>query len=125
MLRGWRRTGCRARWSWRGCGWRRARGLAQVLEGAELEEFLLRYSRNAMGLRLELREFNPTAEEFRKMFAAVDPIDVQMQLEFGSAESMSPGQRRRWQSQREAVFRQVLSADRFEAYLKSKVCSFL
>jgi hypothetical protein len=94
--------------------------LREVMTQTELEEFLLRYSQIARTLRLELAPANPTADEFRKVFRAVDPIEHQMQLEFGSLQTMSQQQRERYTRQRDAAIREVLGAERFQAYLVSK-----
>jgi len=55
--------------------------LAGVLDPAQLEEYQLRYSDSARGLRADLAQlkgFNVTAEEFRTMFRTIDPINEQL-----------------------------------------------
>ena len=54
--------------------------LRKVLNPDEVEEFTLRYSHNAHNLRAELRGFDPTPEEFRKVFRGIDPLEHQMAL---------------------------------------------
>src|SRR6185503_17444424 len=87
--------------------------LRQILSPDQVEEFTLRYSHNAHQLRMELAGMDPTPEEFRKIFRAIDPGDHQMQLEFGSVEAMSPKQRERYERQRDAAIKDVLSPARY------------
>ncbi len=94
--------------------------LRQVLTAEQLEEFLLRYSHVAEDLRMELIGMDPTPEEFRKIFRAIDPLDHQMQLEFGSLQAMSPRQRERYDRQREAAIEEVLGPERYQVYLLTK-----
>jgi hypothetical protein len=94
--------------------------LKQVLSAEEMEEFLLRYSQNALELRVELRSLEPTPEEFRKAFRATDPMDHEMQLEYGSKAALSEKQRERYDHQREEAIKETLGPQRFEAYLLAK-----
>ena len=94
--------------------------LRQVLTPAEVEEFTLRYSHNAYQLRMELAGMDPTPEEFRKIFRAIDASDHQMQLEYGSVEAMSPKQRERYERQRDAAIKEGLAEPRYQAYLMTK-----
>jgi len=94
--------------------------LRQVLSPEQVEEFTLRYSHNAHQLRMELAGMDPTPDEFRKIFRAIDAGDHQMQMEFGGPEAMSPKQRERYERQRDAAIKDILSPARFEAYLMTK-----
>lgn len=94
--------------------------LRQVLTPAEVEEFTLRYSHNSHQLRMELAGMDPTPEEFRKVFRAIDATDHQMQLEYGSVEAMSAKQRERYERQRDAAIKELLPEARFQAYLMTK-----
>jgi hypothetical protein len=94
--------------------------LRKILNPLEVEEFVLRYSHNAHQLRDELRGIEPTPEEFRKVFRAIDPLDHPMQLEFGGPEGMSEKQRERYQRDREAAIRESLGPERYQAYLLTK-----
>lgn len=91
--------------------------LAVVLSAEELEEFLLRYSHNANRLRTELAALEPTPEEFRTIFRAVDALEHRLQLEFGAVDSLSARQREDFERQREEAIRAVLPADRYQRYL--------
>lgn len=96
------------------------RELSEVMDAKTLQEFLLRYSQNANRLRDELRSFDPSADEFRRIFGAVDQIDHPMELEFGTVEALSPKQRERHETQRRAAVRAVLSPERYAAYLAAQ-----
>jgi hypothetical protein len=94
--------------------------LRKVLDAAALEEFLLRYSHNAHELRAQLRGFEATPEEFRKIFRAIDPIQHQLQLEYGGPEALSSQQRERYERQREVAIKEALGPQRYAEYLVTK-----
>jgi LysM repeat protein len=93
--------------------------LAKALSPQQVEEFLLRYSQNANGLRAELGQlkfFNATADEFRAIFRAADSIDMQLALLAGSTDPGSAPQRDALQQQRENAIKLALGTQRFEQY---------
>src|SRR5262245_34284464 len=96
--------------------------LRRLLNAEQLEEFLLRYSHNAHSLRQELSGMNPeaTPEEFRKIFRAIDPLQHQLQLEYGGVEALSQQQRERFERQRDAAIKEVLGTKRYEEYTVTK-----
>jgi hypothetical protein len=94
--------------------------LRKVLNGEAMEEFLLRYSHNAHQLRTELRGFETSPDEFRKIFRATDALEHQMQLEYGSMEALSAQQRDRFQSQRDTAIKEALGPKRYQDYLLVK-----
>jgi hypothetical protein len=94
--------------------------LRKVLNEDQVEEFVLRYSHNAARLREELRGLEPTPDEFRKIFRAIDPLEHQMQMEFGGPEAMSEKQRERFERQRDAAIREALAPERYQAFLLTK-----
>lgn len=94
--------------------------LRRLLNAEQLEEFLLRYSYNAHQLRLELSGFDTTQEEFRKIFRVIDPIQHQLQLEYGGPEALSQQQRERFERQRDAAITEVLGPKRYETYSVTK-----
>ena len=94
--------------------------LRKVLNDDQVEEFVLRYSHNAARLREELRGLEPTPEEFRKIFRAIDPLEHQMQMEFGGPEAMSEKQRERFERQRDEAIREALNPTRYQAFLLTK-----
>lgn len=94
--------------------------LRKVLAADAMEEFLLRYSHNAEQLRTELYGLNPTPDEFRKVFRAVDPLEHPLQLEYGGVENLSQQQRERFDRQRDAAIREALGAKRYSDFLTTK-----
>lgn len=94
--------------------------LRKVLNADGMEEFLLRYSQNAHQLRTELRGFDPTPDEFRKILRATDSMDHQLQLQFGGIEALSPQQRERHLAQRDAAIKEVVGPKRYQDYLMVK-----
>jgi hypothetical protein len=94
--------------------------LSEVLTPEELEEFLLRYSHNANRLRDELAGLEPTPEEFRKVFRAVDSLEHRLQLEYGALDSLSARQREEFARQREEAIQKALSPERYKRYLVSR-----
>lgn len=91
--------------------------LSQVLSPDELEEFLLRYSHNSSRLRQELAAMEPTPDEFRGVFRAVDSLEHRLQLEFGAVDSLSARQREEYERQREEAIKKVLPPERYQRYL--------
>lgn len=94
--------------------------LRRVLNAEGMEEFLLRYSQNASLLREELRGLDATPDEFRKILRGVDPIDHQMQLEYGTLDALSPQQRERHLALRDAAIRDALGPKRYQDFLVLK-----
>jgi hypothetical protein len=94
--------------------------LKRVLTTEQLEEFLLRFSFNSSKLRSDMRGIELTPEEFRKIFRAIDPLEHQMQVDYGSPETLSQKQRDQLDSQRDRAVRETLSSDRYVQYLGSK-----
>lgn len=91
--------------------------LAQILSSEELEEFLLRYSHNANRLRQELAKLEPTPDEFRAIFRAVDALEHRLQLEYGARDSLSARQREEFDRQCDAAIQKVLTPERYQRYL--------
>ena len=94
--------------------------LAQILTPDELEEFLLRYSHNSSKLRQDTRGLDMTPDEFRKIFRALDPIEHQMQLDYGGPEALSIKQREQFDSQRDRIIQEVLPPEKYQQYLLTK-----
>ena len=89
--------------------------LEQKLTTPQMEEFLLRYSHNASQLRDQLRGLNTTPDEFRRLFAATDTIDRQLQA-LSEADPAAMLRRQELEAQREAAILQALSPERYETY---------
>lgn len=94
--------------------------LSVILTPEELEEFLLRYSHNAARLRSDLAKLEPTPEEFRAIFRAVDKVEHRMQLEFGARDSLSARQREELDRQIDEAIRGILPPDRYRRYMQSR-----
>jgi LysM repeat protein len=92
--------------------------LAGVLSPGQLEEFLLRYSEDADNLREEFGQlgyFNPTPDEFRAVFRAVDSIDQQLQA-LSPIDPNSVAQRNALEAERETAIKNALGPSRYEEY---------
>ncbi len=94
--------------------------LRRLLTDAQMEEFLLRFSHNAQDLRLDLRPFQPSPDEFRALFRVLDPLEHQLQLQYGDLEALSKKEREIHARSRDQALRQVLTLERYQAYLRSK-----
>jgi hypothetical protein len=90
--------------------------LAKVLTPEQLEEYLLRYSQNAVQLREQLRGFEASPEEFRALFRALDPIDQELQLQAGGTNAASVSRRQELEQQRNAAIRESLGRERYDDY---------
>jgi LysM repeat protein len=93
--------------------------LQRLLTPPQVEEYLLRYSQNAVDLRAELGQlayFNATPDEFRAIFRATDLLDQQLQLLAGSNDPNSALQRRNLEQQRDAALKNALGAARYDQF---------
>lgn len=101
----------------------RQQKLAQILSPAEMEEFELRTSETADRLREELIGFEPSAEEFRKIYAALKEHDTK----FAYADSEQPVIARAKEQELRAIeneLRQELGETRFAEYQRSRAPEF-
>ena len=92
--------------------------LAGVLSPTQLEEYLLRYSENARGLRAELAQlkgFEVTPEEFRTMFRTIDPINEQLAV-LDTSTPQGALQRETLLSQAEAALKLAMGEKRYTQY---------
>lgn len=80
--------------------------LAKILSPDQLENYYLRTSSTAMGLRHELAAFNPTEEEFRAYFRLQHEVDEKLGPVFGTP---SPEESRLRQEQQAIVRQQFMS----------------
>jgi LysM repeat protein len=87
--------------------------LSQVLNPAQFEEYLLRYSQTASDLRSQLTGLDVTPDEFRSLFRATDSIDQQLQ---DAAAIQKPA----LEKELENAIKNVLGPDRYQAYLTSQ-----
>jgi hypothetical protein len=94
--------------------------LAEVLEPEALEEYLLRYSHEAAQLRRDLRAFDPSPEEFRALFHALDPLEQQIAQLGSDPDPVTASQRQILGQEREKAVQRTLSPDRMEQYQLSQ-----
>jgi hypothetical protein len=90
--------------------------LAQVLNAEQFEEYVLRYSNNAVALRGELRGLTATPEEFRNLFRVTDQLDQQIQLLASSNDPASLKRRQELEQERDASLRETLGSERYQQY---------
>jgi len=89
--------------------------LAQILNPAQLEEFLLRYSQTAASLREHLRGINVTPDEFRQLFRDTDPLEQKFDLAGGDAQAIA-SQQTAIAKQMDDALKEVLGPERYKAY---------
>src|SRR5436190_930711 len=94
--------------------------ITKILTPEQIEEFLLRYSHNAMKLRQDMRGVDLTPDEFRKIFRAIDPMEHRAALDYGGPEALSQKQREQMTAQRERAIQEALSPARYQQYLATK-----
>lgn len=95
--------------------------LAAVLNPAQLEEYLLRYSQTANDLRAELgklKYFNATPDEFRALFRADDSFTQQLEALGNGTDPLTVAQRNSLTQQRDNAIRLALGPARFTQYQK-------
>jgi hypothetical protein len=90
--------------------------MGKILNPAQLEEYLLRYSYNGQNLREETRGLGISPDEFRKIFRARDEIDQQIQLHFGGDDAASAKARVELEGKREAAVKEALGPERYDLY---------
>jgi len=94
--------------------------LAAILSPQQLEEFRLRYSDTATRLRTELAGVNPTPNEFRAVFRALEQIDRDLQLRYAGNDPESQRMRQILEQQRLAALRNGLEPERFAEYQRER-----
>lgn len=98
--------------------------LATLLTPDQLEEYLLRYSNNADGLRQELRGFGADADEFRRIFRARDGYDLQLTA-LDPNDPASSKRKTELERMRDHAVEQVIGQDRFKLYRLTQEPSFI
>jgi hypothetical protein len=102
--------------------------LAQVLSSDELEEYQLRMSPTSSSLRAQLHGFNPSEEEFRKMFRLQKTFDDQFNSGFdlsdpNQAEVQAAAQERAQQALNEEM-RKTIGSQRYAEYERAQDADF-
>lgn len=93
--------------------------LARSLSPQQLEEFLLRYSQHAEGLRSQLatlKFFNASQDEFRSLFRATDALEQRLALLPANEDPNTESARRSLLEQREQAIRIALGPRRYQEY---------
>ncbi len=90
--------------------------LAQVLNPAQMEEFLLRYSETANRMRTELRGLEITPDEFRNIFRIRDPLETDLALLGAQTSGPNNGRLRVLQGQIDSSILQTLGTARYLEY---------
>jgi hypothetical protein len=90
--------------------------LAAILKPAELEEYLLRYSKTARGLRDELRGLDSSSDEFRTLFRSLDSIETQAAYHYSGEDPALIKQREELEAKRNEILKTTLGKDRYEQY---------
>jgi len=93
--------------------------LAQLLNPAQMDEFLLRYSQAAINLRNQIKHFQPTPEEFRTMFHARDQIEQEMGGITGDPATVA-GEQAAFQKQEDDAIKNALGPQRYQEYLQAE-----
>ncbi|HVY71888.1 MAG TPA: hypothetical protein VHH73_18290 [Verrucomicrobiae bacterium] len=86
--------------------------LAQVLDAAQLEEYLLRYSDTANEMRRNLQGVNISPDEFRAMFRARDPYDQEV-ARYAGDDTASAQRRQQLEDERDAALKRALTPARY------------
>ncbi len=90
--------------------------LAKVLNPAQMEEFLLRYSNTAFQMRSELRGLDLSKEEFRALFQARDSIEQQDAINYSGDDPVKLRRKQELETQREAAIEKALGKERYTYY---------
>ena len=95
--------------------------LEKLLSPSQLEEFLLRYSQNAIEWRAtlgQLKYLDASPEEFRALFRATDTLDEKIELLANATDPNGLSARKALEDQRENAIKLALGAKRYEYYRK-------
>lgn len=95
--------------------------LSEILTVEQLEVAKLYFSTQAANLRTELDAlpgFNTQPEEFRKIFHNTEAIEAQLAVLDGHDDEMSQKQRATLNALRDAAFRNALTPERYEMYVR-------
>jgi hypothetical protein len=98
--------------------------LAQVLSPAELEDYQLRNSETAQNMRSQLAGFEPTEEEFRKIFQLQKTFDDQFNNAFDPTDSVAAALKDKAEFQASEALneemRKTLGPERFAQYQRAQ-----
>lgn len=94
--------------------------LGRLLTPAQLEEYLLRYSDNASALRRTLPGFETSADEFRALFRATDPYDLELAVLADATDAASVRRRAELEQRRSEAVKSALGTERATFYQLSQ-----
>ncbi len=89
--------------------------LAKVMNPAQLEEFMLRYSTAAGALRRKLRGYDVSPDEFRAIYKLRQPLDDELSL-LAADDPATAAKRADLQKRLDDTLKNVLPADRYQQY---------
>jgi hypothetical protein len=91
--------------------------LAKVLSPQEFEDFQMRLSQTAMTLRTQLSGFDPSEDEFRKVFFEKKRFDDEFSMfTAGTEDKEAKAKREQAKKELDERLKQSLGEDRFKAY---------
>jgi hypothetical protein len=94
--------------------------MAQLLTPEELEEYQLRLSPTASSLRAQLHGFNPSEEEFRKVFRLQKTFDDQFNTGFHTTDEAQTAAQEQAQQALNEELRKTLGSQRFGEYQRAQ-----
>lgn len=94
--------------------------MAQLLGPQDYQEYQLRNSPVAREMRESLGPFQPSEDEFRRIFELRKPMEEQLAFNRGGPEEAARDQRRAVQQQMDAQLRAALGEERFREYQLSQ-----
>jgi hypothetical protein len=90
--------------------------LVAVLNPAQYEEYVLRYSPAAQELREQMRSLQLTQDQFRDLFNAVNSINGQPVFYYNGSDSALLAQQQQLRAQSDAIIKATLGDQLFAAY---------
>jgi hypothetical protein len=94
--------------------------LAKILNPAQMEEFLLRYSNTAFQMRNDLQGFNLSPEEFRNLFHQRDEVEQQTEIYYSGDDPVKLRRKQELENEREAVMEKALGKERYANYVLNR-----
>lgn len=94
--------------------------LAQVLNPAQLEEFLLRYSKTAQDLRTEVNGLNLSPDQFRALFRVRDSSEPQLDQFYTGTSARTAQERQSLEARNEIAIKDSLGPELYQAYVLNR-----
>jgi hypothetical protein len=96
------------------------RDLAKIMNPAQVEEYLLRYSEVAQNMRREFQGFELTPDEFRSIFRARDSAELQWPLYAKGEDPATVRRREELEALKQDAAKQALGPDRYQMFQYSQ-----